>query len=333
MQALALEAEGAVGRVMGELPERLADADHRALALEQRLENMANSLAERMDVAAEQSEARLTRLAEIVGTVERSGAVSDEALRAAVVRANTERLALQEGVEGASEKLEKTGAALKNQGRIAAVTVDSVALKLAQLESTLGQHIELLEQAAAAAERLEKANAAVAAMPAAGLLGEAGPASEPERVLELTPAQQVATHSAPAAEAGPDALVLLRKQISDLAELATLLGDVLSDRADAALGAAATVADRAASLRRLTELLARPVGPKGAANRLYSLPQARLLADKFMTRFERLLRDAGDGNANDLLPVILLTTDVGKVYLALSRLASSTRVETTRAVL
>ena len=107
--------------------------------------------------------------------------------------------------------------------------------------------------------------------------------------------------------AKPDPLPQLRTNIADLAELASLLSQILGDTVEQGLGQGG-VADRTASLRRLSELLTTTSGPNSAAARVYSLPQARLLADKFMTRFERLLRDAGDGSAEDMLPVVLLTS-------------------------
>ncbi|MCZ6455498.1 MAG: hypothetical protein O6909_14760, partial [Alphaproteobacteria bacterium] len=45
----------------------------------------------------------------------------------------------------------------------------------------------------------------------------------------------------------------------------------------------------------------------------------RALAVRYMREFERLLGQAGDADADELLSAILLTADVGKAYMLMSR--------------
>ncbi|MSO70696.1 MAG: hypothetical protein EXQ88_01565 [Alphaproteobacteria bacterium] len=324
LQGLALEAEGAVNRVLGGLPERLAEADERTLILEQRIESILSSLSGRIESAFSQGEERLSRLAELADILERSGGGANEALGATIAAIESERKALEESVAGASEMLARVGASIKGQGRVATVTADSVMTKLKQLEGVLTQQVQLLERAAQSADRVPLVAAVV------GPSDAAPAATESPRALITAPAAGEA-RPAPSGTEKMDPMAQLRGSIGSLSELASLLVGILGDKVEAGLGHA-SVADRSAALRRLTEQSTQTSGPDSAGVKLYKLPQARLLADKFMTRFERLLRDAGDGSADDMLPVILLTTDVGKVYLALSKLSTRDRPETARAI-
>jgi hypothetical protein len=48
-------------------------------------------------------------------------------------------------------------------------------------------------------------------------------------------------------------------------------------------------------------------------------PEFRALASKYLSEFEKLLTQAGEADPDELLSASLLTADVGKSYLLLSR--------------
>jgi hypothetical protein len=48
-------------------------------------------------------------------------------------------------------------------------------------------------------------------------------------------------------------------------------------------------------------------------------PEFRALASRYLSEFEKLLTQAGEADPDELLSASLLTADVGKAYLLLSR--------------
>ncbi|MEK9833274.1 MAG: hypothetical protein VW453_11845, partial [Rhodospirillaceae bacterium] len=77
--------------------------------------------------------------------------------------------------------------------------------------------------------------------------------------------------------------------------------------------------DRGVALRRISARAGDPI----AVNRVRELYEDdedfRTLATRYLREFERLLAQAGDADPDELLSASLLTADVGKAYLLLSR--------------
>lgn len=77
--------------------------------------------------------------------------------------------------------------------------------------------------------------------------------------------------------------------------------------------------DRGVALRRISARVKEPI----ALNRVRELYEDddafRTLASRYLREFERLLTQAGEADPDELLSASLLTADVGKAYLLLSR--------------
>ena len=72
-------------------------------------------------------------------------------------------------------------------------------------------------------------------------------------------------------------------------------------------------------VRRLADRIKDQEMLTDVSNRFRAEEPFRRHATRFMSQFERLLNQAGQNDPEELLSVSLLTADVGKIYLALSK--------------
>ena len=77
--------------------------------------------------------------------------------------------------------------------------------------------------------------------------------------------------------------------------------------------------DRTVALRRIASRAGEPVVIARAREMFEEDEEFRGLATRYLREFERLLVQAGEADPDELLSASLLTADVGKAYLLLSR--------------
>ena len=275
--------------------------------------------------------------------------VNDVKLREEVVAA----------MEGVHLTARQVGDTLKAQGRTAALTADTVVVKLKQLEGALTGYVEQVQQAGfetvrrtdavgrvlrdqtqtfdgvadkledragtlrtALAEHISELLIALdqsmqQAQPVAESFGRYGEA--------LRGAAQIAVREAAALRAAEDNVrrgTFLRSAnvvMEDLASTAVDLDKMLSRGVPRAMWRRYTSGDRAAVMRHLAHQIKDTELVAALRERISTDDSFRPHAIRFVTQFERLLRQAAENDPEDLLSVSLLTADVGKVYLALSK--------------
>jgi hypothetical protein len=77
--------------------------------------------------------------------------------------------------------------------------------------------------------------------------------------------------------------------------------------------------DRTVALRRIASRVGEPVVIARVREMFEEDEEFRGLATRYLREFERLLAQAGEADPDELLSASLLTADVGKAYLLLSR--------------
>ena len=77
--------------------------------------------------------------------------------------------------------------------------------------------------------------------------------------------------------------------------------------------------DRTAAVRRIASRVGEPALIARVRELFEEDEEFRALATRYLREFERLLAQAGDADPDELLSASLLTADVGKAYLLLSR--------------
>ena len=74
-----------------------------------------------------------------------------------------------------------------------------------------------------------------------------------------------------------------------------------------------------AAVRRVASRSKDPIAVARVRELFEEDEEFRTLAMRYMREFERLLSQAGDADPDDLLSASLLTADVGKAYMLMSR--------------
>jgi hypothetical protein len=77
--------------------------------------------------------------------------------------------------------------------------------------------------------------------------------------------------------------------------------------------------DRMVAVRRLSGRVRDPIAISRVRDLFAEDQEFRALASKYLSEFEKLLAQAGEADPDELLSASLLTADVGKAYLLLSR--------------
>lgn len=336
-----------------------ADADGRltasAGATAQRLARLSQDIDEAVSHIG-QAQTTLDGTREALGSAAAQAKSAVAVTSGALTRQREEVVAAMEGVHLTARQV---GDTLKAQGRTAALTADTVVVKLKQLEGALTGYVEQVQQAGfetvrrtdavgrvlrdqtqtfdgvadkledragtlrtALAEHISELLIALdqsmqQAQPVAESFGRYGEA--------LRGAAQIAVREAAALRAAEDNVrrgTFLRSAnvvMEDLASTAVDLDKMLSRGVPRAMWRRYTSGDRAAVMRHLAHQIKDTELVAALRERISTDDSFRPHAIRFVTQFERLLRQAAENDPEDLLSVSLLTADVGKVYLALSK--------------
>ena len=336
-----------------------ADADGRLTALvggaAERLSRLSNDIDQAISRIG-QAQMTLDGTRAALGSAAAEAETAVKATSGALTRQRDDVVAAMEGVHLTARQV---GDTLKSQGRTAALTADTVVVKLKQLEGALTGYVEKMQEAGfetvrrtdavgravrgqteafdSGADKLENRAGALRtalaeqisellvaldksmqqAQPIAESFGRYGEA--------LRGAAQIAVREAAVlreAENNVRRGTFLRSAnvvMEDLASTAVDLDKMLSRGLPRAMWRRFTSGDRIAVMRHLAEQIKDTELVAALRERISTDDSFRPHAVRFITQFERLLRQASDNDPEDLLSVSLLTADVGKIYLALSK--------------
>ncbi len=314
---------------------------HSVTAAAERLSQLNRDL----DTAVERIGTAHTGLEGVRAALGSAAAEADAAAEATAGALTRQRDDVETAVGAVRTAVQVVGDTLKSQGRAAVLTADTVVVKLKQLKGALSGYVVQLQEAGY--ETVRRTDAAGKALRdqtesfdgvAGTLEGRADVlrtalethitemlAALDESLQQVQPIADSFGRYGEALRAAEDSVrrgTFLRSAnvvMDDLASTAVDLDKVLSGGVPRAIWRRFSAGDRAGAVRHLANQIKDTDLVEALRERINDDDSFRPHAIRFITQFERLLRQAAENDPEDLLSISLLTADVGKIYLALSK--------------